>query len=54
MPLLLAAILLPSLAARGAEDFSTINSDKLTHFTESFAHRTGSVRVLSFGDSMAN
>ena len=54
MLLLLAAILLTPFAACAAEDFSSANGDKLTHFTESFAHRTGPVRVLSFGDSMAN
>jgi hypothetical protein len=54
MPLLLALLVFSISATRAAEDFSTINRDKLERFSEAFAHRQVPVRVLSFGDSMAN
>ena len=37
-----------------AEDFSTVNRDKLNHFFDSFENGRGPIRVLTFGDSMSD
>lgn len=55
-PRLLAFVLavVALLTAAGAEDFSTINGDKMPRFFATFAERQGPVRVLCFGDSMSD
>jgi hypothetical protein len=50
---ILSLLLSFSLNQLFAEDFSTVNGDKLAHFFDAFEKRNGPVRVVSFGDSMA-